>query len=171
MLRAILNKSWRQLPTKQQLYGHLPPITKTTKVRRTRRAEHCWRSRDELISDVLQWTPSHGREKAGWPAWTKEGVVREAQGYPCWHHDKMMISHSLIRINSATTWKKSSFVSSDRSDFHIIDNLSTLFLDFHKHMWISLSVVEILLSMSANWSTCSRVLPLWVERVVFYLKL
>ena len=28
MLRAILNKSWRQLPTKHQLYGHLPPITK-----------------------------------------------------------------------------------------------------------------------------------------------
>ena len=33
MLRAILNKSWRQNPTKQQLYGHLPPITKTMKIR------------------------------------------------------------------------------------------------------------------------------------------
>ena len=70
MLRAILNKSWRQHPTKQQLYGHLPPITKTIQVRRTRHAGHCWRSRDELISDVLQWTPSHGRAKAGWPART-----------------------------------------------------------------------------------------------------
>ena len=29
ILRAILNKSWRQHPTRQQLYGHLPPITKT----------------------------------------------------------------------------------------------------------------------------------------------
>ena len=29
MLRAILNKSWRQHPTRRQLYGHLPPITKT----------------------------------------------------------------------------------------------------------------------------------------------
>ena len=28
MLRAVLNKSWRQHPTKQQLYGHLSPITK-----------------------------------------------------------------------------------------------------------------------------------------------
>ena len=27
MLRAILNKSWRQHSTKKQLYGHLPPIT------------------------------------------------------------------------------------------------------------------------------------------------
>ena len=70
MLRAILNKSWRQHPTKHQLYGHLPPITKTIQVRRTRHAGHCWRSRDELISDVLQWTPTCGQAKAGWPAWT-----------------------------------------------------------------------------------------------------
>ena len=65
MLRAILNKSWSQHPTKHQLYGHLPPIAKTIKVRRTRHAGHCWRSRGELIGDVLQWTPSYGRAKAG----------------------------------------------------------------------------------------------------------
>ena len=41
MLRAILNKSWRQLPTKHQLYGYLPPITKTIKVKWTRHAGHC----------------------------------------------------------------------------------------------------------------------------------
>ena len=35
ILLAILNKLWRQQPTKQQLYGHLPPITKTIKIRRT----------------------------------------------------------------------------------------------------------------------------------------
>ena len=64
MLRAIFNKSWRQNPTKQQLYGHLPPITKTIKVRWTRHTGHCWRSRDELIGDVLRWTPAHGRAKA-----------------------------------------------------------------------------------------------------------
>ena len=38
MLRAILNKSWRQHPTKHQLYSHVPLITKTIKVRRTRHA-------------------------------------------------------------------------------------------------------------------------------------
>ena len=46
MLRAILNKSWRQHPTRHQPYGHLPPIMKTIQVRRTRHAGHCWRSRD-----------------------------------------------------------------------------------------------------------------------------
>ena len=64
MLRAILNRSRRQHPTKQQLYGYLPAITKTIQIRRTRHAGHCWRSRDELISDVLLWTPSYGRAKA-----------------------------------------------------------------------------------------------------------
>ena len=31
---------------------------------------HCWRSRDELIRDVLLWIPTHGRAKAGRPART-----------------------------------------------------------------------------------------------------
>ena len=57
MLRAILNKSWRQHPTRHQLYGHLPPIPKTIQARQTRHAGHCWRSRDKLISDVLLLTP------------------------------------------------------------------------------------------------------------------
>ena len=70
MLRAILNKSWQQHPTRHQLYGHLPPITKSIQVRRTRHAGHCWRSRDELIRDVLLWIPTHGRAKAGRPART-----------------------------------------------------------------------------------------------------
>ena len=70
MLRAILNKSWRLHPTRHQLYSHLPPITKTIQVRWTRHAGHCWKSRDELISDVLLWTLAYGRTKAGWPAWT-----------------------------------------------------------------------------------------------------
>ena len=70
MLRAILNKSGRQHPTKHQLYGHLPPSTKTITIRRTRNAGHCWRSRDELINDVLLWAPTYGRAKAGRPART-----------------------------------------------------------------------------------------------------
>ena len=62
-LRAILNESWRQHPTKHQLYDHLPPIMKTIQARRTRHTGHCWRSRDDLISDVLLWTPTYGRAK------------------------------------------------------------------------------------------------------------
>ena len=70
MLRAILNRSWQQHPTRRQLYGHLPPITKTIQARRTRHAGHCWRSKDEIVSDVLLWTPAYGQSKAGRPART-----------------------------------------------------------------------------------------------------
>ena len=79
-------KAWRQLhknaasnieqvleaahPTKQQLYGYLPPIMKTIQVRWIRHAWHRWRSRGKLISDVLLWTRSYGRAKAGQPART-----------------------------------------------------------------------------------------------------
>ena len=70
MLRAILNNSGRQHPTKHQLYGLLPPITKSIQVRRTNHAGHCRRGRDELISGILLWTPTYGRAKAGWPAGT-----------------------------------------------------------------------------------------------------
>ena len=77
ILRAMFNKSRRQHPTRHQLYGHLPPITKTIQVRRTRHARHCWRSMDELISNVLLWTPAYGRAKAGRPARTyTNGYVR-----------------------------------------------------------------------------------------------
>ena len=81
VLSKVLLKSWRQHPTRHQLYGHLPPITKTIQVRQTRHAGHCWRSRDELIRDVLLWTPTHGRAKAGWPAWTCIQQLCEDTGY------------------------------------------------------------------------------------------
>ncbi len=59
MLRAVLNKSWKQLPTKQQLYGYLTSISKINQIRGTRHAGHYWRSKNEPISNILQWTPSH----------------------------------------------------------------------------------------------------------------
>ena len=36
----------------------------------TRHAGHCWRSKDELVNDVLLWTPTYGQAKAGRPART-----------------------------------------------------------------------------------------------------
>ena len=70
MFRAILNKSWKQHPTKKQLHGYLPPISKTIQIRRTRHAGREWRSKDELISNVLLWTSSHGHARVGRPTRT-----------------------------------------------------------------------------------------------------
>ena len=62
MLQAILNISW-----KQQLFSHLPPISKTIQIGWKKHAEHCWRNKDELISGVLLWTTSHGCGSDAWP--------------------------------------------------------------------------------------------------------
>ena len=112
IVKSNLYCTWRQHPTRHQLYGHLPPITKTIQVKRARHAGHCWRSRDELIRDVLLWTPTHGRAKAGRPARTYIQQLceytgccpedlpramndreewRQGQGYPCYQRDMMMM--------------------------------------------------------------------------------
>ena len=111
MLRAILNKSWRQHPTRHQLYGHLPPITKTIQVRRTRHAGHCWRSKDELISDVLLWTPAYGQAKEGWPARTYiqqscEDMGRSPEDLPeaMNNREKWRERVRDIRVSGTTWW-------------------------------------------------------------------
>ena len=63
MLQAILNKSWQQHPTRHQLYGHPPPIMKTIHARRTRHAGHCWKSKDELISEYSYGPPHMAKQK------------------------------------------------------------------------------------------------------------
>ena len=110
MLRAILNKSWRQQHTRHQLYGHLPPITKTIQVRQNKHAGHCWRSRDELISDVFLWTPTYGREKAERPARTYiqqlcENTGCSPENLPEAINDREKWWERVRKIRaSATTW-------------------------------------------------------------------
>ena len=111
ILRVILNKSWRQHATRHQLYGHLPPITKTIQFRRTRHAGHSWKSRDELIRDVLLWTRTHGRAKAGRPAWTyiqqlceDTGCCPEDQPRAMNDREEWRERVSDIRATSTTWW-------------------------------------------------------------------
>ena len=44
---------------KQREYGYIPPISQPIKIRQTRHNEYCWWSKDELVSYVLRWTPTH----------------------------------------------------------------------------------------------------------------
>ena len=64
----------------KHLYGHLPPTSDAIKERRTRFAGHCWRSKDEIISDVLLWTPKHGHTNAGRPYTTYINQLCEDTG-------------------------------------------------------------------------------------------
>ena len=53
MLQAILNNSRKQHTTNQQLYGHLPPNSKSIQLRRTRDAGHSWKNKDELFYEHM----------------------------------------------------------------------------------------------------------------------
>ena len=68
MLRAVLNKSWKQYPTKRQLCGHLPPILQTIYKRRAKNTWHSLRSKDKIRSNLLLWTPTHGHTSIDQPA-------------------------------------------------------------------------------------------------------
>ena len=111
ILQAVLNKSWKQYPTKQQVYGHLPPISKTIYVRQTKHTGHCWRSKDKLIRDILLWIPTHWWATVGWPArnylhqlcadtgWSLEDVS-EAKN----NRDRWRERVKKIHAGSATWW-------------------------------------------------------------------
>ena len=71
---------------------------KTIQVRRTRHAGHCWRSRDELIRDLLLWIPTHGRAKAGRPARTYIQQLCEDTG--CCPEDLPMV------MNDREEWRE-----------------------------------------------------------------
>ena len=67
MLRAALNVSWKEHMTNTELYGKISPISQTIRTQRMRFAGHVWRNKDELVSDVLLWEPTHGRQDPGRP--------------------------------------------------------------------------------------------------------
>ena len=63
MLRAVLGVSWKEHKTNKELYGNLPKITDTLMIRKLRFIGHCWRRKDEVISELLLWEPKHGARK------------------------------------------------------------------------------------------------------------
>ena len=69
--------------------------------------------------------------------------------------------------NIVTAWKKSRFMLSVISDFHMTDNLSIAVHAFSMPMLTSLSAEEILLPMYVNSSTSFRVLPFKVDVAPF----
>ena len=66
----MLNISWRQHPTKLQFHEPIPDISTILRERRMRFAGHCWRAKQELASNLLLWSPNHGKRWVGRPAIT-----------------------------------------------------------------------------------------------------
>ena len=165
ILLAVLNKSWSQHPAKQQVYSHLPRILKTIQFRRTRPAGHRWRSNDELMSDVILWIASQRWARVERRSRTYlqklcmdagcclEDLSRSVDNRDDWRERVRKIPviyiyiyiYTYTRIEIITAWMNLYFISSDRSDFHMINNLSIAVHVFDSRALMSFSVYETLL--------------------------
>ena len=66
MLSLAMNKKkWRNHLTNKYLYGNIPMASASIKEQRLRFCGNSWGSKNELVSEVLLWEPTHGRRKPG----------------------------------------------------------------------------------------------------------
>ena len=65
LLRRVLNISWRDHKTNEEVYGEIPPLSNSVRKRRLQFAGHCLRASDQPVSRVLFWTPSEGHSSRG----------------------------------------------------------------------------------------------------------
>ena len=101
MLRAALNVSWREHMSNRELYNNIPRIKSPIREQRMRFAGHCWRSKNELVSDVLLWTPKHGQRSRGRPA--KTFVDQMVEDTEC------EVEELINLIENRNEWKKRVF--------------------------------------------------------------
>ena len=65
LLCAALNVSWRDYISNKELYGDLSPISTSLQIRRLQFSGHCWRSKNETVSQLLLSYPKHDRRLRG----------------------------------------------------------------------------------------------------------
>ena len=83
---------------------------------------------------------------------------------------KVLVVSLCNSTDTATAWEKSCFISSERSDLHLIDSASIAVHTFPTHILTSLSIDEMLLTKYVNSSTNFRDLLFNVEVVHYCLK-
>ena len=84
------------------------------------------------------------------------------------HFIKVPVVHSYNSTNIDSTFKKSCFILSERSGFHMTGNLLIEVYAFHMHVLTMLSVDEILLPRHVNWITNFRGVSFHEEMVSSY---
>ena len=57
LLKSVQNLDWRNHPTLAEIYNGLPRISSVLSSRRLTFSGHCFRSKNEVISDLLLWCP------------------------------------------------------------------------------------------------------------------
>ena len=62
LLRRAQNLSWKDHHTLHEIYGTIPKLSERLAQRRARFAGHCYRAKDEIISDLIMWKASSSRK-------------------------------------------------------------------------------------------------------------
>ena len=84
--------------------------------------------------------------------------------------NRVHVVHPYSRIDTTAAWKKLGFILSDRSDFHMINNLSIAIHAFAMHILMSFSVGETRLPRYVYLSNNFREPPFKVEMSSFVIK-
>ena len=82
MLRVVKNVTWEQHVTNKVLYGKLPSITTIIEERRLRFSGHCFRSKQEVVHQLILWEPKHGRRSVGGQLRTYVDQLESDTGIP-----------------------------------------------------------------------------------------
>ena len=109
MLRAALNKLWREHLTNKELYRNIPKISVAICEQRLRFAGHCWRSDGELARDLLLWQPSHGKRFRGRPPLTYiDQLVKDTgcrtEELPAAMNERDKWKECVINCREISTW-------------------------------------------------------------------
>ena len=66
----------------QVFYAVLPRISTTIRERCLRYSSHCWRSKIEVVSDLVLWEPKHCKRSVGGQARTFVDLLEADTGVP-----------------------------------------------------------------------------------------
>ena len=65
LLRSALGFTWKDHVSNKELYAEVPKATDTIKQKRLKLAGHCYRHPEEAASNLVLWTPNHGKRGRG----------------------------------------------------------------------------------------------------------
>ena len=81
--RVVKNVIWRQRITNEGvLFAGLPRISTTIRERYLSFSGHCWKSKTEVVSDLVLWEPKHGERSVGGQARTFVDLLEAESGVP-----------------------------------------------------------------------------------------
>ena len=100
LLRSALGFTWKDHVSNKELYAEVPKATDTVKQKRLKLAGHCYRHPEEAASNLVLWTPNHGKRGRGRPARTFVQQLRDDTGLQEREMASLMLSRDQWKIQA-----------------------------------------------------------------------